>query len=129
MRQIDPKIVEERKKKILQAVIHHYIKTAHPVGSQALTEDYQFDLSPATIRNFMSDLENEGYLSHPHTSAGRVPTDKGYRYYVDSLIEMQLLAMEEEERVKNEYTGTPRGNLAGIVRPLSIYRVRYNSEA
>ena len=53
----------------------------------------------------MSDLENEGYLSHPHTSAGRVPTDKGYRYYVDSLIEMQLLAMEEEERVKNEYTG------------------------
>ncbi|MFH1369309.1 MAG: heat-inducible transcriptional repressor HrcA [Elusimicrobiota bacterium] len=104
MRQVDPKVLEDRKKKILQAVIHHYIKTAKPVGSNILTEEYKFDLSPATIRNFMAELENDGYLTHPHTSAGRVPTDKGYRSYVDSLIEIQMMILEEEDRVRHEYT-------------------------
>ena len=103
MRQVNPKILEERKNKILQAVIHHYIKTAKPVASNILSENYNFDLSPATIRNLMSELEDEGYLTHPHTSAGRIPTDKGYRDYVDSLMELQRLAIEEEERVRHEY--------------------------
>jgi heat-inducible transcriptional repressor len=100
---IDPHIVEERKNRILHAVIHEFIKTAKPVGSNALTEDYDFDLSPATIRNLMADLEEEGYLTHPHTSAGRLPTDKGYRAYVDSIFELQKLVLEEEERVRKEY--------------------------
>jgi heat-inducible transcriptional repressor len=103
MRQIDPKLLEERKKKILQAVIHHYIKSAKPVASSILSEGYNFSLSPATIRNLMSELEDEGYLAHPHTSAGRIPTDKGYREYVNSLIELQRLAIQEEARVKQEY--------------------------
>lgn len=105
MRQVDPKVLEERKNKILQAVIHHYIKTAKPVGSHILTDDYHFDLSPATIRNLMAELEEDGYLTHPHTSAGRVPTDKGYRSYVDSLIELQRMVLEEEDRVQQEYFG------------------------
>jgi heat-inducible transcriptional repressor len=108
MRQIDPHIIEQRKKKILQALIHHYIKTGRPVGSSVLTEDYSFDLSPATVRNLMADLETEGYLTHPHTSAGRIPTDKGYRTYVDSLIELQKLVIEEERRAKQEYDARTR---------------------
>jgi len=108
MRQIDPKILEERKNKILQAVIHHYIKTAKPVASNILSEGHDFDLSPATIRNLMSELEDEGYLTHPHTSAGRIPTDKGYRQYVDSLMELQRLAIDEEEKVRKEYDGRLR---------------------
>ena len=108
MRQVDPKIIEERRKKILQVVIHHFIKTGRPVGSNVLTEDYKFDLSPATIRNLMSELEEDGYLTHPHTSAGRIPTDKGYRTYVDSLMELQRLAIEEERRVRQEYNNRIR---------------------
>ncbi len=103
MRQIDPKVSEERKNKVLQAVIHHYIKSGKPVGSNILTEDYDFDFSPASIRNMMAELEEEGFLTHPHTSAGRIPTDKGYRNYVNSLIEMQKLVLDEEERVRREY--------------------------
>jgi heat-inducible transcriptional repressor len=103
MRQIDPHILEDRRNRILHAVIHEFIKTAKPVGSNILTEDYDFDLSPATIRNLMADLEEEGFLSHPHTSAGRLPTDKGYRAYVDSIMELQRLVLEEEDRVRKEY--------------------------
>ena len=105
MREITHKALEERKNKVLQAVIHQYIKTAKPVGSKALSNDYGFVLSPATIRALMSELEDDGYLTHPHTSAGRVPTDKGYRTYVDSLLELQMLAIEEEDRLRHEYTG------------------------
>ncbi|MBN1622356.1 MAG: heat-inducible transcription repressor HrcA [Endomicrobiales bacterium] len=108
MRHVDPEILKERKKRILQAIIHQYIKTAKPVGSQIITKDYEFDLSPATIRSLMSELEEEGYLSHPHTSAGRIPTDKGYRSYVDSLIELQKLVLDEEDRVRHEYQGRIR---------------------
>ncbi|MBN1822905.1 MAG: heat-inducible transcription repressor HrcA [Endomicrobiales bacterium] len=103
MRQIDPKVVKDRKEKVLQAIIHHYVKTGRPVGSNILTEDYKFDLSPATLRSLMSELEEEGFLSHPHTSAGRIPTDKGYRQYVDSLLEFQKLLLHEEERARGEY--------------------------
>ncbi|MBD3271996.1 MAG: heat-inducible transcription repressor HrcA [Elusimicrobia bacterium] len=94
---------EDRKKKVLQSVIHHYIKTARPVGSKMLTEMGVLGLSSATIRHILSDLEDEGYITHPHTSAGRVPTDKGYRYYVETLSEIQRLAIAERERIKKEY--------------------------
>lgn len=103
MRQVDPQVLLERKNKVLQAVIHHFIKTGRPVASSILTDDYSFDLSPATIRNLMAELEEEGFLTHPHTSAGRIPTDKGYRNYVDSLIELQKLVVDEEDRIRKEY--------------------------
>jgi len=96
--------LNERKKKILQVLIHQYIRTAQPVGSRTLAENYGLDLSSATIRNYLADLEEEGYLTHPYTSAGRIPTDKGYRFYVDSLIEIQHLVLREEERIRREYS-------------------------
>jgi heat-inducible transcriptional repressor len=78
--------LNERTKKVLQAVIDSYIQTGSPIGSTLLTKTYNFSLSSATLRNIMAELEELGFLTHPHTSAGRVPTDKGYRYYIDSLI-------------------------------------------
>lgn len=78
-------MMSERTYRVLRAVVQSYISTPSPVGSRFVTRKYDFRLSPATIRNIMSDLEELGFLSQPHTSAGRVPTEKGYRFYVDSL--------------------------------------------
>jgi heat-inducible transcriptional repressor len=93
-----------RKEKILQAVIHLFIKTGKPVGSSTILEAFRLNLSPASIRNVLADLEKEGFLTHPHTSAGRVPTDRGYRFYVDSIVHIQKLAAEEEMRIRSEYS-------------------------
>lgn len=87
--------LSQRKKQILQAVIWEYIKTAEPVGSRTIARRYNFDLSPATIRNEMSDLEELGYLEQPYTSSGRIPSQKGYRFYVDSLMEFKDLSANE----------------------------------
>ena len=103
MRQISKSILQERKARVLYAVIHEYIKTGKPVGSNVLDKQYNFNLSPATLRNLMAELEKEGFLTHPHTSAGRIPTDEGYKAYVNSLVELQRLAVEEEEKIKKEY--------------------------
>ena len=103
MRQISKSLLQERKAKVLYAVIHEYIKTGKPVGSSVLEKEYNFNLSPASLRNIMAELEKDGFLTHPHTSAGRIPTDEGYKTYVSSLIELQRVAVEEEERIKQEY--------------------------
>lgn len=87
--------LSQRKKQILQAVITEYIKTAEPVGSRTIARRYDLDLSPATIRNEMSDLEEMGYLEQPYTSSGRIPSQKGYRFYVDSLMEFKDLSANE----------------------------------
>ncbi|MBI4308834.1 MAG: hypothetical protein HY591_00730 [Candidatus Omnitrophica bacterium] len=88
---------QERKERILAIVVSQYIRMVSPVGSQFIAEEYKLDISSATVRNILAELEEEGYLTHPHTSAGRVPTSRGYRYYVDHLMdEIQLL--EEEKR-------------------------------
>ncbi len=87
--------LNERKKAILRSVVDAYIQTGEPVGSKYLATD--FNVSSATIRNEMSDLEDMGYLEQPHTSAGRVPTAKGYRTYVENLMDRYYLAMEEVE--------------------------------
>ncbi|MBO8141406.1 MAG: heat-inducible transcription repressor HrcA [Firmicutes bacterium] len=79
-------MLDERKRRVLQALTDDYIQTAEPVGSRNLARKYNLGVSPATIRNEMADLEDEGYLHQPHTSAGRIPSDKGYRYYVDELM-------------------------------------------
>ncbi len=86
--------LSERKRKILQAVIDEYIGTAEPVGSRAISKRENLNLSSATIRNEMADLEDMGYLIQPHTSAGRVPSDEGYRFYVNSLMEKYQMGME-----------------------------------
>lgn len=95
--------MNSRQQEILIAIIEEYVKTAEPVGSEELARIYHFPMSPATIRNVMGELEQDGYLYQPHISAGRIPTDKGYRYYVDFLVlEMQLLD-EEKESILKEY--------------------------
>ncbi|MFC2131212.1 heat-inducible transcriptional repressor HrcA [Bacteroidota bacterium] len=87
--------LSEREKDVLRRVIQLYILKASPVGSRTLSKNIKEDLSPATIRNVMSDLEELEFISHPHTSAGRIPTDKGYRFYVDSLVELESLTKNE----------------------------------
>src|ERR687892_2737863 len=78
--------LSRRERKILEAVILSYVETAEPAGSRTLSRRFGLGVSPATIRNTMSDLEEKGFLFHPHTSAGRVPTNKAYRAYVDALL-------------------------------------------
>jgi len=89
-----------RRKSVLNSAISRYIKGAVPVASEDIAEE--FDLSPATIRNIFTELDQSGYLKHPYTSGGRVPTDKGYRYYVDFLIQQIELLDEEKKRILKE---------------------------
>lgn len=91
--------LDDRKVKILKAIIQTYLETGEPVGSRTISKYLDLKLSPATIRNEMSDLEELGYILQPHTSAGRIPSDKGYRFYVDSLMEEKV---QEVEDMKSE---------------------------
>jgi heat-inducible transcriptional repressor len=100
--------LNERSRTILRAVVVSYIDKAMPIGSQTVTKSFSFGLSPATIRNIMAELEDLGYLSHPHTSAGRIPTPKGYRLYVDELLEESHPALFDEEFLKENYLGMKR---------------------
>lgn len=93
--------LDERKKAILRAIIDDYINTAEPIGSRTIARKHELGLSSATIRNEMADLEEMGYLAQPHTSAGRIPSDKGYRIYVDHLMKIDELRREEIESIKN----------------------------
>ncbi|MBU3181571.1 heat-inducible transcriptional repressor HrcA [Clostridium psychrophilum] len=93
--------MDERKIKILQAIITDYINNGEPVGSRTIAKKYDLGISSATIRNEMSDLEDMGYIEHLHTSSGRKPSDKGYRLYVDRLMELTKLSTEEEYMIKN----------------------------
>lgn len=88
--------LSDREKLILRSIIQQFILTASPVGSRFITKKYDIGFSPATVRNIMSDLEEFGFIDHPHTSAGRIPTDKGYRFYVDSLMEIQKIRNSEK---------------------------------
>ena len=90
----------ERDRKVLQAIIRDYIQTAQPVGSRIISKKYQMGLSPATIRNVMADLEEMGFLLQPHTSAGRVPTDRAYRFYVDTILNLRRLTPEERAQIE-----------------------------
>ncbi|MBQ3111472.1 MAG: heat-inducible transcription repressor HrcA [Firmicutes bacterium] len=92
--------MDERKKQVLNAIIQDYISSAEPVGSRAVAKKYDLGVSPATIRNEMSDLEDLGYIEQPHTSAGRVPSQKGYRYFVDNLMQKQSLTPQEMQAIR-----------------------------
>jgi transcriptional regulator of heat shock response len=94
--------VNERQKNILAAVVELYTESALPVGSQALLDHYKFGVSSATLRSDMVFLENEGYLYQPHTSAGRIPTDKGYRVYVEEIMGEELLSKQDQQRLQKE---------------------------
>jgi heat-inducible transcriptional repressor len=97
--------LSDRERQVLAAVIQSYVATAEPAGSRTLSRKFGLGVSPATIRNTMSDLEEKGFLFHPHTSAGRVPTHKAYRLYVDSLVQVGPLAQSERDRLTEELTG------------------------
>ena len=94
-------LLDERKKRILEAVIEEYNATAEPVGSSKIASEYNLGFSPATIRNDMAALEELGYLDKPHTSAGRVPSSKGYRLYVDMIMKEKTLTAKEKEIIDN----------------------------
>ena len=96
-------MLDERKQRILQAVTQDYISSAEPVGSRTLARKYDLGVSPATIRNEMADLEMLGYLEHIHTSSGRVPSSKGYRLYVDSLLPVQPMTDAEKAMIDKWY--------------------------
>lgn len=93
--------LSERQLQILQAIIDDYVENAEPVGSRSLTKHHDLGVSPATIRNEMSDLEEMGYLTHPHTSAGRVPSDKAYRLYVNELMKKKNLTASEKKAISD----------------------------
>ncbi len=89
--------LDERKRKILDSIVKDYVETAEPVGSRAVVKKYALNLSPATVRNEMADLEDMGFLEQPHTSSGRIPSEIGFRYYVDFIMKKQQLSNEEIE--------------------------------
>ncbi|MCQ2446569.1 MAG: heat-inducible transcriptional repressor HrcA [Clostridia bacterium] len=93
----------DRKKRILKAIVDEYIETAEPVGSKILVEKYQLGVSSATLRNEMADLEDMGYLMQLHTSSGRVPSNNGYRFYVDQLMKEQTLSESEVRRISSAF--------------------------
>lgn len=94
--------MDDRKKKVLQAIIEEYINTAEPVSSNALTKNHGLDYSSATIRNEMADLEKSGFLDKTHTSSGRVPSEKGYRYYVNELLKEDNISIEEIKYISSK---------------------------
>ncbi len=94
--------MNKRQEEILAAVIEEYTESAIPVGSKILVEKYKFDLSPATIRNNMVKLEAEGFLHQPHISAGRIPTDKGYRYFVEEIMGDQEMSLADQKKLQTE---------------------------
>lgn len=103
-------MLNERKKKILQIIIEDYISSAEPVGSRTIARKYDLGLSPATIRNEMSDLELLGYLEQPHTSAGRIPSAQAYRFYVDALIEPGTLTDNDMALIDGWYNERRRNS-------------------
>ncbi len=103
MRILKPEVAKQRKEKILRWVVQQYVETRRPVGSQMIADSALPDVSSATIRNILKDLEDEGFLYQPHTSGGRIPTDKAYRYYVDYLTGVQKMAAQERQQIERQY--------------------------
>src|SRR5213596_3452864 len=97
--------LNDRERQVLEAVIQTYVETAEPAGSRTISKKFGHTLSAATIRNTMSDLEEKGYLYHPHTSAGRIPTDFAYRVYVNSLMRPPAVAPAEAQHLRGELEG------------------------
>ena len=114
---IHPPIADlsERERGVLEAVVRSYVRTAEPAGSRTLARGFDLGVSAATIRNTMADLEEKGFLSHPHTSAGRVPTDQAYRYFVDQIMLPRPLSAKERKQLDAELAGET-GGIESLVR-------------
>lgn len=100
--------LDERKRKILQSIIKDYVETAEPVGSRAVVRKHDLKISAATVRNEMADLEDMGYLEQPHTSAGRIPSERGFRYYVDCMMEHENVPEQQLENLRKTITENVR---------------------
>jgi heat-inducible transcriptional repressor len=98
-------VVDERKLEVLRAIVQDYVRTQEPVGSKSLVERHHLGVSSATVRNDMAALEEDGYIAQPHTSAGRIPTDKGYRMFVDQLMDVKPLTVAERRAIQRFLTG------------------------
>src|SRR5262245_60737737 len=107
----------EREKEVLRAVVREYITTGGPVGSSQLTRD--FDVSSATLRNVLADLEELGFLEKPHTSAGRIPTDRGYRFFVDSLMKLREPEQKDRDLIEHGILGAKHVALEEAVQDAS----------
>ncbi len=116
-------LLDDRKRRILRAIIDDYIDTAEPIGSRTIARKHELGLSSATIRNEMADLEEMGYLEQPHTSAGRIPSDKGYRLYVDRLLEVGQLNLEDIEVIRRALD-VKINELSQLIRQASIIMSR-----
>lgn len=113
-------VLDDRKKKILYAIIKTYLETGEPVGSRTISKYTDLNLSSATIRNEMSDLEDMGYIIQPHTSAGRIPSDKGYRFYVDQLMEEKVAEINDMKEVLVEKTDKIETMLKQMAKLLAV---------
>ena len=117
--------MDERKQRILHAIIQDYIKSAEPVGSRTLAKNYNLGVSPATVRNEMADLEDLGFLEQPHTSAGRIPSAKGYRFYVDAMLHSNGTEREDAEQINRIWQQKPANfedfflNVAKLISQIS----------
>ncbi len=107
--------LSKRKEQILRAVVVNYTKTAEPVGSRTVARSYPMGLSSATIRNEMADLEDMGYLAQPHTSAGRIPSQLGYRYYVDNLMDLDELSEDDELEIRSSLSAKKMREIEQII--------------
>jgi len=115
---------ETRRREVLTRTIEFYLQNAQPVSSEALLENYGFDFSSATIRNVLKDLEGAGYLTHPHTSSGRIPTDSGYRFYINDLMSRKELSLDERntlDRFFSSYLELRRDVLTNASRIISNF--------
>jgi heat-inducible transcriptional repressor len=108
--------LSDRERRVLEAVIQSYVETAEPAGSRTISRRFGLGVSPATIRNTMSDLEEKGYLYHPHTSAGRVPTDVAYRLYVDSLMRVAPIASPDRQKLAEQLSASGGSTIEAILR-------------
>ncbi len=123
-------MLTEREERILKIIVGEFISTAMPVGSENIARKHELRISPATVRNDMASLEEEGYITHPHTSAGRIPSDKGYRYYVEELMEEMELPLSEQRTIRHlfhqvetdmeEWIQLAASILARVVRNLAL---------
>jgi heat-inducible transcriptional repressor len=128
----------QREKEVLREIIHDFILTANPVASKFIAQKADINLSPATIRHVMAQLEESGYLNHPHTSAGRVPTDKGYRFYLDTLMSLETLQDDERAQIaaglnssldSSEFLSDASKLLGKVTKQLSLVSAPYLGDA
>ena len=115
-------MLDDRKSAILRAVVEEYIQTGQPVGSSAVSRIPGMSVSPATVRNEMGSLEREGFLVQPHTSAGRIPTDKGYRFFVDHVVPRGRLEPGQSQQVR-QFFSTAHGELEKLLSDTSRFLV------